>query len=737
LPPIDADELAGLTARRGSFAGGQSVARALAAGSVIAVLAVTGVIADAALIYSGPLSPGLLLGATAMLAAFAAASATIGIGSGIAGMASGTLCAIIYAAMAAAIDRALGPAVPDPVFRAVAVLVASGMATVLCGLALLLLGSFRLGSLAQLLPYPVTAGYYAGLAWLLAVGGVRVGASLSPDTSQLADPEPLVRLALCLTMAGLLIGLPRARAHWSVQPMLLLAAIALFHLGRAVGGIGLPEAQARGWLLGPFPATAATPLSGSAILHAFHPAALAAAGPFAASAIVLTSISLLMAVSGIELELRNGIDANRELRVGGGANLLGGALGGTPCAQSMTTTSMLHWLGGGSRLGALMPGAAALIVVAAGAQVLGLVPRFLVGGLLLSFGVERLILTWRDCRTLPRHETAIVLVVLLATAVLGIVPGLETGLALALLIFAWNYRRIPVVRPTLSGALCRSSVSRSPQAEAILRREGDGIVVYRLQGYLFFLNVGSIPDALRATPGRRSSIVLDFRDVVGMDSSAHAAFRRCEQIAARQSAEILLSGLGAALAEQFRRRGLLRHPSPEVRCFDTLDLALQHAEDALLRAAGFDESGRAESLADYIAASSGSHISREELAPFLQSMRLAAGDVLMRQGEQDRAMYFIERGRVSIWLERQGAAPLRLASIAAGSLVGELALYSGGVRSATVIADVPTEAARLGAESLAAMDREKPHLSNLLQRCLLLQMAEKLANVPRLIQMLR
>jgi SulP family sulfate permease len=713
LPPIDADELAGLTARRGSFAGGQSVARALAAGSVIAVLAVTGVIADAALIYSGPLSPGLLLGATAMLAAFAAASATIGIGSGIAGMASGTLCAIIYAAMAAAIDRALGPAVPDPVFRAVAVLVASGMATVLCGLALLLLGSFRLGSLAQLLPYPVTAGYYAGLAWLLAVGGVRVGASLSPDTSQLADPEPLVRLALCLTMAGLLIGLPRARAHWSVQPMLLLAAIALFHLGRAVGGIGLPEAQARGWLLGPFPATAATPLSGSAILHAFHPAALAAAGPFAASAIVLTSISLLMAVSGIELELRNGIDANRELRVGGGANLLGGALGGTPCAQSMTTTSMLHWLGGGSRLGALMPGAAALIVVAAGAQVLGLVPRFLVGGLLLSFGVERLI------------------------AVLGIVPGLETGLALALLIFAWNYRRIPVVRPTLSGALCRSSVSRSPQAEAILRREGDGIVVYRLQGYLFFLNVGSIPDALRATPGRRSSIVLDFRDVVGMDSSAHAAFRRCEQIAARQSAEILLSGLGAALAEQFRRRGLLRHPSPEVRCFDTLDLALQHAEDALLRAAGFDESGRAESLADYIAASSGSHISREELAPFLQSMRLAAGDVLMRQGEQDRAMYFIERGRVSIWLERQGAAPLRLASIAAGSLVGELALYSGGVRSATVIADVPTEAARLGAESLAAMDREKPHLSNLLQRCLLLQMAEKLANVPRLIQMLR
>ncbi len=730
----------GLAALRTGTGGATVAARALAAGGIVAVLAVTGVIADAALIYSGPLSPGLLMGATAMLAAFALSSVAIGLGSGVVGMASTTMCAIIYAAMAGAVDHALAASVPGPVLRAAAVLLLSGLATACCGVALLLLGSFRLGTLAQLLPYPVIAGYYAGLAWLLAIGGIRVGADLTAggfDMGRFASADSLVRVALCLGMAALLVGLPRWRRHWSVTPMLLLGAVVLFHSLRLVWRVGVPGAQVSGWLLGPFPGSGAIPFSAMAFPRVFDAGALAAAAPYAASAIVLTSVSLLMAVGGIELELRSSIDANRELRVGGFANLLGGAFGGTPSIQSVTTTSMLHWLGGGSRIGAMLPALAALLVVLAGAQVLGLIPRFLVGALLLSFGVERLLLTWRDCLTLPRHETAIVLFVLLATATLGIVPGLEIGLALALLIFAWNYRRIPVIRPALSGALCRSSVSRSPRAEAILRRDGDTTVVYRLQGYLFFLNVGGISAAIGAERAvRPSCIILDFQDVVGMDSSAHGAFWRCEQIAARNCARILLCGLSLAVAEQFRRRGLLNAASSSVRCFDTLDLALQDAEDALLREAGLDEAHAGQNLADHIAVTLGEPVDREQLAPFLKPVRLAPGDVLIRQGEQDAAMYFIERGRVSIWLEREGTSPVRLASIAAGGLVGELALYRGGVRSATVIADEPTDVTKLNAVGLATMEREKPRLAGLLQRCLVLQMADKLANNTRLIQML-
>ena len=711
----------------------------VAAGGIVAVLVVSDVVANAALIYSGPLSPGLLLGATALLAAFALAAFAVALGSGVPGMACSTIGAIIYAGMAGAVDHALTPALPDPTVRATAALVLGGVSTIACGLALLLLGSFRLGTLAQLLPYPVIAGYYSGLAWLLAVGGLRVGAGLNIGNvaERIGDPGTLGRLAVCLGAAALLVGLPRWRRHWAVLPLVLLVGGAGFHLARLAGQVGVPEAQAAGWLLGPFPAGATAPLHSIGSLRAIDPDTIAVAAPYAASAVVLTLVTLLLMVGGIELELHRSIDGNRELTVAGFANLLGGALGGTPCTQSVTTTSMLHRLGANSRMGAVIPGLAAVAVMLAGAQVIGLIPRFLVGALLLSFAVERLLITWRDCLTLPRHETAIVLFVLLATGAFGIVRGLEVGLALALLIFAWNYRRIPVIKPALSGAVCRSSVSRSQRAEALLREAGDAIVVHRLQGYLFFLNVGGIPTAIGAErPVPTRSIILDFQDVVGMDSSAHTAFWRCEQIAAKAGAEIVLCGLGASVSAQFRQRGLLRAASATVRCFDTLDLALQHAEDALLRAAGVAAAGLGQSLADHISAMLGEPVQQAELAPYLAPLQLDAGEVLIRQGERDEAMYFIERGRVSIWLERPGTTPVRLASTATGGLVGEMALYRGGVRSATVIADEPTEVTVLSAAQLARMEWENPRLAGLLQRCLVLQMADKLANNTRLIQML-
>lgn len=725
---------------RASAGAAAFTARTLAAVAIVATLAVTGVVADAALIYSGPLSPGLLLGASALLTGFGLASLVIGLRSGLAGMASATICVIIYAGMAGVVDHALSPTLPDPTARAIAVLLLGGAATVTCGVALLLLGAFRLGTLAQLLPYPVIAGYYAGLAWLLTIGGLRVGAAPvigSAGIEGFASTGTLMRGAACLGMAALLVGLPRRWRRWSIVPLLLVVGIVAFHSLRLALRIGIPEAQAAGWLLGPFPTGIGAPLHSIAALRGFDAMTITIAAPFAASAIVLTSVSLLMALGGIELELRRTVDANRELSVAGLANLLGGAVGGIPCTQSVTITSMLHRLGGGNRVGAMVPGLGALAVALAGADVLGLIPRFVVGALLLSFGAERLLLTWRDCVTLPRHETAIVLFVLLATATFGIVPGLEVGLGLALLIFAWNYRRIPVIKPALSGAVCRSSVSRSSRAEAVLSRDGAAIVVYRMQGYLFFLNAGSISTAIgTAREVRPRCIVLDFQDVVGMDSSAHIAFWRCEQTAAKIGAEIVLCALSPAIAAQFRQRGLLRLDSASVRCFETLDLALQHTEDQLLHAAGLDTMEAGQSLADHIATTLGEPVDQRQLAPFLESRRLAAGEVLMRQGEQDDAMYFIERGRVSIWLERHGTTPVRLASIAVGGLVGELALYRGGVRSATVIADESTDVTRLSAPELARMEREVPRLAGLLQRCLVLQMAHKLANNSRLIQML-
>jgi SulP family sulfate permease len=139
-----------------------------------------------------------------------------------------------------------------------------------------------------------------------------------------------------------------------------------------------------------------------------------------------------------------------------------------------------------------------------------------------------------DARVNPVLETVIAILVSASIILFGILNGLAIGVAAAIALFAWNYRRIPVVWATISGAQVRANVVRSPEATSLLETEGARIVLFRLQGYLFFLNVSSLREAVERRAGEEpalSDVVLDFRDVVGMDSSALMAFRRIGQIA--------------------------------------------------------------------------------------------------------------------------------------------------------------------------------------------------------------
>ena len=67
---------------------------------------------------------------------------------------------------------------------------------------------------------------------------------------------------------------------------------------------------------------------------------------------------------------------------------------------------------------------------------------------------------------------------------------------------------------------------------------------------------------------------------------------------------------------------------------------------------------------------------------------LRAGECLMREGDAPDALYFVESGQLSAQLPRgDGREGVRLQTMHAGSMVGELGLLLGGRRSADVVAD--------------------------------------------------
>lgn len=73
----------------------------------------------------------------------------------------------------------------------------------------------------------------------------------------------------------------------------------------------------------------------------------------------------------------------------------------------------------------------------------------------------------------------------------------------------------------------------------------------------------------------------------------------------------------------------------------------------------------------------------EILAGYMQPFALQQGQVLIEQGSTDQTLYFIESGTLSVHYE-DDKGRIRLALVAAGTVLGEGAFFSRMPRNATV-----------------------------------------------------
>ena len=98
------------------------------------------------------------------------------------------------------------------------------------------------------------------------------------------------------------------------------------------------------------------------------------------------------------------------------------------------------------------------------------------------------------------------------------------------------------------------------------------------------------------------------------------------------------------------------------------------------------------------------------LAPYLQPTTLAQGQVLFTEGSEDRTMYFIESGTLSVHLE-DATGKLRLAMVGAGSVIGEGAFFSHAPRGATVQAASVAKLWALSSIRFSELSHRQPALA--------------------------
>ncbi len=97
----------------------------------------------------------------------------------------------------------------------------------------------------------------------------------------------------------------------------------------------------------------------------------------------------------------------------------------------------------------------------------------------------------------------------------------------------------------------------------------------------------------------------------------------------------------------------------------------------------------------------------EPLERCLVPRRYAAGQALFHMGDDGGSLHLIERGRVKVTIPSRSGEELILAMLGAGDVLGELSLFDGKPRSATVQALEKTETLCLQREDLLALMRSR------------------------------
>ena len=95
----------------------------------------------------------------------------------------------------------------------------------------------------------------------------------------------------------------------------------------------------------------------------------------------------------------------------------------------------------------------------------------------------------------------------------------------------------------------------------------------------------------------------------------------------------------------------------------------------------------------------------EEVGRLVDEIDVAAGKVLMRQGETGREFFVLVDGSVGI--DRDGA---RVRDLGAGDFFGEIALLSEGPRTATATAETPTKLLVLGHREFHSLMSQYPSI---------------------------
>jgi SulP family sulfate permease len=451
------------------------------------------------------------------------------------------------------------------------------IASFMAGLMLLMMGLAKMGTVIKFIPDPVIVGFTAGIGVIIWVGQWQYFFGL-PAVAADHFHERFWRLALALprfhvataliAIASLLIalfsnrfpGLRRVPGPL-VAMMVATAAQAAFQfhgvatIGSAFGGI--PQQM---------PSFALPPVSAARVFELVGPA-------FAIA--MLGAIESLLSAVVVDGMAGTRHDSNQELIGQGLANLAAPLFGGFAATGAIARTATNFRNGGTSPLAGMVHALTLVLVVLLLAPLVSNVPLAALAAILfiVAYNMAEIRHFARMVRRAPRADVAILLITFLLTVFVDLIVAVNIGVILATLQFV---RRMSSSVEVLQ--LTESHLERELNDQG-LGKLPPGVLVYAIEGPVFFGAVENFERALLATHTEPRVLVLRLRRVPFMDITGLLTLEEVIQEMMRRGVRVMLCEANRRVRDKLEMTGVLSAAGAD-NYFDTLGEALANCAGA-------------------------------------------------------------------------------------------------------------------------------------------------------------
>jgi SulP family sulfate permease len=305
-------------------------------------------------------------------------------------------------------------------------------------------------------------------------------------------------------------------------------------------------------------------------------------------------------------------------------------------------------------------------------------------------------------------------------------------------LFVFKYSSLNTVRDSLNGKIYHANVDRPAIQRETLRKHGEGIHIFRLQGYIFFGTSDKLLTRVRELLEDQTEIehfiVLDFHRVHGLDSSAVSSFTRMHQLAELFDVYLVLTQVAPAIQKQMELGDF--KADERIKFFPTLDHGMEWCENMLLN----KYEASTQFIQMNLKSQLRSHFPKphliDRLLNHLERMEVDENFYLMRRGDLPESMYFIESGRLNVLIETAEGEMMRLRSVRSGTVVGELGMYLKGERTANVVTAQKSVLYKLTSDAMKNMEAQDPDVASALHEWIARLLAERMADNNRSIEAL-